>query len=133
MIGDHFELNYAGKFQQFVAPSDSHYSFLRWMVDLNHTFYIYSYQQTATKSAQGLGPDSCAPGAEKCPEIPRTRNLNGSVGVRFLLAESFTSGTSVVPFYFQQTLGGSDINNAMTLGSYQDYRFRAPNLLLLAV
>jgi hypothetical protein len=133
VIGDHFELNYAGKFQQLVAPADSHYSFLRWTVDLNHTFYICSYQQTATRSAQGVGPDSCAPGTEKCPEIPRTPNLNGSVGVRFLLAESFTSGTSVVPFYFQQTLGGSDINSAMALSSYQDYRFRAPNLLLLAV
>ena len=48
------------------------------------------------------------------------------------LSESITSGTSVVPFYFQQTLGGSDINSAMTLGSYQDYRFRVRrNVLLL--
>ena len=130
VIGDHFELNYAGKFQQFVAPSDSHYSFLRWTVDLNHTFYIY-HSQAAAQGTQPRGPDSCAPGAENCPEIPHTRNLNGTVGVRFFLAESFTSGTSVVPFYFQQTLGGSDINNAMALGSYQDYRFRGPNLLLL--
>jgi len=53
------------------------------------------------------------------------------MGVRLLLSESMTSGTSVVPFYFQQTLGGSDINSALALGSYQDYRFRAPNLLLL--
>src|SRR5213076_1667972 len=67
----------------------------------------------------------------KCPEIPHTRNLNGSIGVRLLLSESLTSGTSVVPFYFQQTLGGQDINSALSLGSYQDYRFRAPNLLLL--
>lgn len=131
VIGDHFELNYAGKFQQFVAPSNSHYSFLRWTVDLNHTYYIYSYSQTAPKYPQGLGPDACNTGTDKCPEIPHTRNLNGSIGVRILLSESPTSGTSVVPFFFQQTLGGSDINNAMSLASYQDYRFRAPNLLLL--
>lgn len=31
----------------------------------------------------------------------------------------------------QQTLGGSDINSALALGSYRDYRYRAPNLLLL--
>jgi hypothetical protein len=36
-----------------------------------------------------------------------------------------------VPFYFQQTLDGSDIDNAQSLGGYQDYRFRAPNVLLL--
>jgi len=57
--------------------------------------------------------------------------LNGSIGFRFLLSESITSGDSIVPFYFQQTLGGSDINSMLALGSYQDYRFRAPNLLLL--
>jgi hypothetical protein len=35
-----------------------------------------------------------------------------------------------VPFYFQPTLGGSDIDNNPALASYADYRFRAPNLLL---
>jgi hypothetical protein len=51
--------------------------------------------------------------------------------MRLLLSESLTSGTSVAPFYFQQTLGGSDLNSALSLGRYQDDRFRAPNLLLL--
>jgi hypothetical protein len=37
----------------------------------------------------------------------------------------------VVPFYFQPTLGGSDINGNSTLPSYQDYRFRAPNTVLV--
>ena len=58
-------------------------------------------------------------------------NLNGSVNLRLLLSESITSGTSAVPFYFQQTLGGADIDGAPSLSSYQDYRFRAPNVLLL--
>jgi hypothetical protein len=131
VIGDHLELNYLGKFQQYFAPSDSHNSFLRWTVDLNNTFYLYGYTNAAPKSTAGIGPNSCAPGGEKCPEISRTRNLNGSIGVRLFISESMTSGSSVVPFYFQQTLGGSDINSALALGSYQDYRFRAPNLLLL--
>src|SRR5208337_517988 len=71
------------------------------------------------------------PLTEKCPDISHTPNLNGSIGMRLLASESIASGTSTVPFYFQQTLGGSDINSALALGSYQDYRFRAPNLLLL--
>jgi hypothetical protein len=124
------QLNYVGKFEQFFAPSNSQYSFMRWTVDLNHTYSLYGRSQSAT-SAETVGPDSCAPSGEKCPEIPHTRNLNGSIGVRLLLSESLASGTSVVPFYLQQTLGGSDINSVLTLGSYQDYRFRAPNLLLL--
>jgi len=124
------QLNYSGKFQEFFAPSSSQNSFLRWTVDLDHTYSLYGSSHSAA-SAETLGPDSCAHGDEKCPEIPRTRNLNGSIGVRLLLSESLTSGTSAVPFYFQQTMGGSDINSAMSLGSYQDYRYRAPNLLLL--
>jgi hypothetical protein len=36
----------------------------------------------------------------------------------------------VVPFYFQPTLGGSDIDGNPALPSYQDYRFRAPNNIL---
>jgi len=53
------------------------------------------------------------------------------IGIRLLISESMTSGSSVVPFFFQPTLGGSDINGRPVLGSYQDYRFRAPNILLL--
>jgi hypothetical protein len=122
------ELNYLAKFQQFFAPSDSHNSFLRWTVDLNHTYYLYGYEQSAPPNTDTVGPDSCAD--DSCPRIPYTRNLNGSIGVRLLLSESINSATNVVPFYFQQTLGGQDIDSALALGSYQDYRFRAPNLML---
>jgi hypothetical protein len=42
-----------------------------------------------------------------------------------------TPAGNSVPFYFQPTLGGSDINGNQALGSYQDYRFRAPNIMLV--
>jgi hypothetical protein len=125
------KFNYVGKFQQFFAPSSSRNSFSRWTVDFDHTYSLYGNSQPGAESQERTGPDSCAPAGEKCPEIPHSRNLNGSIGVRLLLSESINSATSAVPFYFQQTLGGQDINSALALGSYQDYRFRAPNLLLL--
>jgi hypothetical protein len=131
VIGNYFEFNYQGTFQQFFAPSNSHNSFLRWTVDLNHTFYLYGYTESGPVKIDGKGPDDCAEGAGSCPEVSRSRNLNGSIGFRLLLSESITSASSVVPFYFQQTLGGLDINSQLALGSYQDYRFRAPNLFLL--
>ena len=131
VIADLLHLNYMGNFQEFFAPSSSQNSFLRWTVDLNHTIYLYGYIQSASKNTDATGPDSCAPNGEKCPPVSRSRNLNGSINLRFLLSESINSATSAVPFYFQQTIGGSDINSAMSLPSYQDYRFRAPNLLLL--
>lgn len=129
--GDYLKLNYTGKFEEFFAPSNSQNSFLRWTVDLNHTIDLYGKANNGTPNTDQHGPDSCAHVNDKCPEIPHSRNLNGSISARLFLSESINSATSAVPFYFQQTLGGADINGAMTLGSYQDYRFRAPNLLLL--
>jgi len=131
ILKEHFQLNYLGNFQEFFAPSSSKNSFLRWTADLNHTFYLYGYTQSAPQATDNNGPDQCAQAGETCPPISRSRNLNGSITLRLLVSESINSATSAVPFYFQQTLGGSDINSALSLGSFQDYRFRAPNLLLL--
>jgi hypothetical protein len=130
VIADYFQINYLANFQQFFSPSSSHNSFLRWTIDLDHTFYLYGYTQTTPHSTDTNGPNSCAPAGENCPPIPKTRNLNGSLGARLLVSESINSASSAVPFYLQQTLGGQDINSTLSLGSYQDYRFRAPNLLI---
>lgn len=52
-----------------------------------------------------------------------------SIAGRFSAA-SAPSG-SVVPFYLQDTIGGSDIDNLASLRGFQDYRFRAPDLFSL--
>ncbi len=127
----YFHLNYIAKFEQFAAPSSSQNSFLRWTLDLDHTYYLHGNTKTAPNDTGTTVPDECAPAGEECPAVSHSINLNGSIGVRLLLSESITSATSAVPFYFQQTLGGSDIDSSLSLGSYRDYRFRAPNLLLL--
>jgi hypothetical protein len=64
-----------------------------------------------------------------CKEL--SRDLQGSFGLRVFSALSMTPGGDLVPFYFQPTLGGSDINGNQSLSSYQDFRFRAPNVLLI--
>jgi hypothetical protein len=130
LINDHLKLDYLAQFQQFVAPSDTHYSFRRFTADVDHTIPLYrnsgSYDPKPTN-----GPDECAAslGATKCPAIQRNRE--GSVELRLLITESIAPAGSVVPFYFQPTLGGSDINGNSWLPSYNDFRFRAPNALLL--
>jgi hypothetical protein len=58
-----------------------------------------------------------------------SRNLEGSISLGLSITESF-GGSSTIPFYFQPTLGGSDINGSPSLPSYQDYRFRGPNTIL---
>jgi hypothetical protein len=133
----HIQLNYLVNFQEFLDPGDARYSFRRFNTDLSHVFQIYG-NTPAMLPRDFNGPDECAESSQdddrKCPPIlpppGPTRNLQGSIGLRFLLSESIVPQGHAVPYYFQPTLGGSDINGNLMLGSYQDYRFRAPNLML---
>jgi hypothetical protein len=130
LAGGYLRLNYSANFQQFVA-GDSVYSFQRLTTDFQHQIPIYK-RTRALSPPDHNGPDECAlaPGGEACPAAV-SRNLEGSIQFRVLLTQSFVPSGHVVPFYFQPTLGGSDINGAGVLGSYQDYRFRAPNNILI--
>jgi hypothetical protein len=129
-LADHLRLNYFVTFQQYSSPGDSHFSFRRFTTDLSHQIPIYSKTRTLLPGSHN-GPDDCSKSLDEhvCPAI--TRNLEGSLGIRLFISESTASSGHVVPFYFQPTLGGSDINGNSSLSSYQDYRFRAPNVLLL--
>ena len=48
-----------------------------------------------------------------------------------LATASYVGSGSSVPFYFQPTLGGTDINGVDTLRGLLDFRLRAPNRVLL--
>jgi len=129
---DVLRLNYALTYQQFVASDN--FSFQRLTIDLGHQFALYGKTTRVLRARLGNGPDSCAfDPTDKKPECPKpfVRNSEGSIGFRVFTALSMTPGNNVVPFYFDPTLGGSDINGAASLASYQDYRFRAPDVLLL--
>jgi len=56
----------------------------------------------------------------------------GQLSIRPRLVLSI-SDTGVVPFYFQPTLGGSDIESRLTLRGFNDYRFRAPDAAMIGV
>lgn len=130
LLNDHLQLDYLAQFQEYIAPSDSHYSFRRFTADLDHTIPLY--RNSGSYGAKTFnGPDECAAslGATKCTAVQRNRE--GSIELRLRIVESVASAGNVVPFYFQPTLGGSDINGTPWLPSYNDYRFRAPNALLL--
>jgi hypothetical protein len=127
-------LNYLAQFQEFISPGASQYSFNRLKVDLSHEFPLYRKTRSLIP-LDSNGPNDCSAGVNihDCPPITggTSRNLEGSVNLRFVMNESFVSSGHAVPFYFQPTLGGSDINGEASLGSYRDYRFRAPNTILL--
>src|SRR5215813_8400233 len=99
-LGDYLKLNYLATYQQFVAVGNSLFSFRRFTADLNHDIPFY---RTVTVTAKdNNGPDECGTDTKNldCPPLEsRSRNLYGSLNLRFLLSESYTSDGSVVPFY----------------------------------
>lgn len=130
---DFLRLNYRLAYQQFFAPGDSAFSFQRLTVDLLHQFVLYkkTTRYLLPRDNQPNGPDDCSlstdPDHPECAAI--TRDRQGAVDLRFFLAASMTPGGNVVPFYFQPSIGGTDINGNPSLSSYQDFRFRAPNVI----
>jgi len=136
-------LNYFAVAQQFLAPGNSRFEFARFNVDLGHQIPLYSKTRTLLP-IEANGPDTCTTEHENtttmdkkdkkdldehpCPRV--TLNFEGSLNFRFFLSDSFVPAGNVVPFYFQPTLGGTDINGNAAVSSYQDYRFRAPNVML---
>lgn len=133
---DYVNLNYSVNLKEFVSSSSSSPSFRRLNLDFQHQFLLYQTTRSIAPR-EGNGPDECSEDpsatARQCPPItlPKgsSRNLEGSISLGLSITESF-SGGSTIPFYFQPTLGGSDINGSPSLPSYQDYRFRGPNTIL---
>jgi hypothetical protein len=124
-------LNYLLSAQQFRTSRETQSSFNRWTIDLDHEIPIY-HSVSSTGPRTFNGPNECAQAVGSgCPPVQWSRNREGAIGFRLLVTASSTSGGNRVPFYFQPTLGGSDINGEALLASFEDYRFRAPNLLVL--
>jgi hypothetical protein len=117
-------LDYLAQFQQFVAGGNSYESFRRFNADLNHTLVLYT--KDVGKPEASRPP---VPGAPNVPPIAPTRDVTGSMTARLLIQESVANSGHIVPFFFQPTIGGSDLNGQAVLSSYPDYRFRGPDLL----
>jgi hypothetical protein len=132
VFDERLRFNYAFTLAQFIAASDSRYSFRRWTADLDQEFSIYRTVRAAD-SRDTHGPDDCSTtiGNAPCPAVSVSRNRYGSVGFRLYVSESTGGSGSSVPFYFQQTLGGSDIDGVRWLSAYDDYRFRGPKVFAM--
>jgi hypothetical protein len=121
MFGNHVQPDLSLTYQQFGAPG-SKYSFQRLNTNVGVDMPLYHSMIVKTRSYNG--PDEC--GATNCPvAMDRT----GSVGLRLVITQSMTPNGNVVPFYFQPTLGGADINGQKLVPAYADYRFRGPNMI----
>jgi hypothetical protein len=126
-LSNHVQLDYKATFQEFIGSGNS---FNRFTADIAHHFPIY-HGQLSFRPRSFNGPDQCAADlGAPCPPAPKSSDRWGEFGLRLVLSESFVSAANTIPFYFQPTLGGSDLNGEQLLPSYRDFRFRAPNILL---
>jgi hypothetical protein len=105
-----FEFEYKIGYNLYQDHDTGHYTFRRFEVDGLHIFQ--PFHEVNSKS-------------------PLHSFANDIFTVHNRLSLSDTSGTNVVPFYMQETLGGSDINGQTSLRGFVDYRFRAPDLALI--
>ncbi|HEX5432612.1 MAG TPA: hypothetical protein VFY05_00110, partial [Candidatus Angelobacter sp.] len=130
-FNDLLHFNYDVSYRPFIAMSGAGFSFQRLTFDLDHEISLYHKNPPIQRDTNN--PNDCridpSQGQSPCRSI-LNRSLQGSLGLRVYSVLSMTPGGDLVPFYFQPTLGGSDINGNTAVSSYQDYRFRAPNLLL---
>jgi hypothetical protein len=128
---DRLHFNYDFAYRPFIAVSDSSFSFQRLTIDLYQEISLHRTHMRLPRETNG--PNDCqidpTDSHSKCPKST-SNAVEGTIGVRAFTSLSMVPGTNTVPFYFQPTLGGSDVNGNNSLSSYQDYRFRAPNILL---
>lgn len=129
-LNGRLRFNYLVSAQQFRTSRETRASFNRWSLDLQHEIPLYRGGSSTGPRAFN-GPDDCAQttGSPACPPVQWSRNRQGTIALRVLLDASTTSESNRVPFYFQPTLGGSDLNGERLLASYEDYRFRGPDRL----
>jgi hypothetical protein len=101
-----FEIDYSIGYNFYQDTNTGHFSFRRFEAILDHRFY---------------------PEKKKHGAVIAENYFN----VRWRYAVSDASAGNAVPFYLQETLGGSDIDNQPTLRAFRDYRFRGPDLMMI--
>jgi len=100
---EQFEINYNLAYNFYQDTDTGHYSFRRFEAKLDHRFY------------------------------PEKKKHGGVIeqnyfSVLWRYSVSDASSADAVPFYLQETIGGSDIDNQSSLRGFKDYRFRGPDL-----
>lgn len=105
LFADRFFVDYRFRYGYFQDTSTGHYSFRRLDLDFGHSVF---------------------------PEREDNhRRLDSVLTTRFKISLSDKSAVHAIPFYLQETIGGSDIDNQATLRAFKDYRFRGPNSFLV--
>jgi hypothetical protein len=103
---EHFGIDYNIAYSFYQDTNTGHFNFRRFEANLEHHLYPFS---------KGRGE----------------ARLDREFIFRWRYSASDASAGNAVPFYLQETLGGSDIDNQPTLRAFRDYRFRSPDLMMV--
>jgi hypothetical protein len=105
-------------YHRYQDLGSGHYSFHKFRTDVLQTIYPES-QREPTGGGNG--------------QFRRQPKYDSVLYIAGRFSSSWAASGQAIPFYLQETLGGSDIDNVATLRGFQDYRFRAPDLVSLQV
>jgi hypothetical protein len=136
-----FTFNNQAAYHWYSAASNASSSFQRFLFSGDESIALGSNVRryvTAGDVGRSFGSrhyyhilkDACGNGHEKLTAtndyvLKVTQQCNyGKIDFRSNLAASNTGTGSVVPFYLQPTVGGSDIDSQVSLRGFPDYRFR---------
>ena len=101
-----FDINYNVAYNFYNDVSTGHYSFRRFEAKADHRFY------------------------------PEKKKHGGVIEQNYFhvlwrYSASDTGAGNAIPFFLQETIGGSDIDNEASLRAFKDYRFRGPDLMTI--
>jgi hypothetical protein len=120
-------LNYLASARRFVSSGGTN-TFGQWSLDLDHDIGLFRRTGDPDPDPEATNDCVAKPSARAC--IGTSQNLGGTIHLRAFVVSTSAAEGAAVPFYFQPTIGGSDIRGQRTLLSFDNYRFRAPHALL---
>jgi hypothetical protein len=117
--------NSAG-YHWYSDMESGHYSFQQFVFDGDESFAFGSVLQ------RFVAPGTSWFVAHMCNGNKATDTCDfGTLDVKPFLVLSNVAGARAVPFYFQPTLGGSDIESRSSLRGFDNYRFRDADMAAL--
>lgn len=130
---DRLRLHYEVSVRHYIPLTSTMSRVERVTYQLNHELGLYGVKSLVADDAT-VARNDC-PGVDgnaPCPITSKSRNQYGSIRVNAYASMAFAAGGRDVPFFLQETLGGTDINGRKSLVAFKDYRFRGQKVASLS-
>jgi len=109
-----YSWNLAASFHEYLAEGDQNYTYKQFTYTGQRTLDVGGILKR--KPHDAAEADFCGHGLNASCDF-------GTITLNSRLVLTDTKNSAAVPFYQQETLGGSDINSLDSLRAYENYRF----------